>query len=286
VVVVKAAVGVLYDTASKQRGSEGAGLLLGWIAPSPLTWATPDARARGVALPAPDDIQIGPHGIKTNFNVFCGNISHFEDPDRLLASFIARLPLLLALYVERGVVLTELTPVFIKNAASGCDLSDPPVAEDWASRRRALAKFSRPDDLGAHATPHSARGSGLMQEGIDGVPLSVSMGRALVKDPLTVQRYQRISRRRAGGARAEGMAPRAEGPDVTAALLGGPSAASSPVAAEPAPVVERAAGGLAGAARALWGWLQVAPSVSSALPGIAKKEGKVPKKVNYRRVCL
>jgi hypothetical protein len=253
VVIVKAALGVLYDTVSKQRGKEGAGLLLGWLAPDPLLWATPAAVAAGVAPPHPDELQVGPHGIKTNFSVFCGNIEHFEDPDSLLASFIARLPLLLSLYVERGVVLGPLTPVFIKTAASGCELSDPPVPEDWASRRRALSKFSRPDDLGAHVTPHSARGSGLMQEGIDGVPIEVSMRRALVKDPLTVQRYQRRSRRRAGGARETGMAARVEGPEKTPALLSGPSLPSSPAAPERAGSAASASS--PSALGAAWRWL-------------------------------
>ena len=221
VVNQKASLGLLMDCVFTSRGGEGARLLLRNIAPDPLKWASPAAVAAGVVPPNPLSLQIGPEGTKTNKRVLCGNVELTSDRYRMAEAFVARLPALLATYETMGVQLCGATPVFIRAAHGGASLTSPPLPDLWGGRQTALRRYARADDLGLGARPHSARGSAMVQDSMDKVPVEETMKRALVKNPDTVARYQRRTRIRRGGERSEGMSEFGELVELTDALVAG-----------------------------------------------------------------
>jgi hypothetical protein len=214
----------IYHYISAQRGGEGSRLRLGHIAPHFSTWATPSAVAAGALPPTADELQIGPRGVKTRQRAVCGNIDLSETVDCFENAFIARLPLLLAAYEAEGVELSEDTPVFIRGAPAGHHLSSPPLPYDWNAFSRDLERYARPDDLGEGARPHSSRGSTLVQDGLDKVPRTASMARAMIKSEETLMKYQSRTRKRRGGLRTEGMRPRSAMRELTLAAIRGPDA--------------------------------------------------------------
>jgi hypothetical protein len=116
----------------------------------------------------------------------------------MVAGFLERLPATLQFYEKEGVTVNRDTPVFIRLGPSGWKLDVDHKPEDYGCRYRRMSKFRSETNVGAKATPHSARNSGLTQDNRDGVSGEESKKRALIVRDTTLGGYQSLSRLRRG----------------------------------------------------------------------------------------
>jgi hypothetical protein len=203
--------GSLYDYHTSQRGGEGAYLQLASMAPCPLDWAF-DASGEPLAAELlPARIRVSPSGLfgmsKTEPVPYgCFWLERLSDPE---GCFISRLPAWLAELRRAGVALTRDTYVFPSFGPGGHRL----LLDDgcgYSSRYAFLKKHGTDADVGAGATPQSARASRMCADADAGVAVETTMRRSGHRKRKTADGYMSPTReRRAGGGR---RAPRKQLP--------------------------------------------------------------------------